>query len=255
MNAILPYLNALTLIVPMSGMPLVAFLKDRGLSIATNTLHIDNAITTEYYETIATYKYLLLATTAIIIPLAAFLVYYSIRYRILQKIYKKLKKEFEEKKNNAGNTNSTLALSTRVDGNTNAVQDADRTVQVNTPSHVTYDPDRLLFIKMKKQLMENNAYLNPELTRDDLAALMGVDKNHFANIMKKFSGASSCTVYLNKKRIDYATRMMGEFPNFTIEAIAKACGMTNTVTFTNYFKRYYHMTPSEYRALLENASK
>lgn len=107
--------------------------------------------------------------------------------------------------------------------------------------------DEDLFIRMEKRLLEGKAFLNPKLSRDDLAAIMGVDKNRFGAIMKEYGQVNSCTVFLNRMRIDYAIMLMNQHPNFTIDAIAKACGMTNTVTFTNYFKRYHDMTPSEYR--------
>lgn len=107
--------------------------------------------------------------------------------------------------------------------------------------------DEDLFKRMETRLREGKAFLNPKLSRDDLAAIMGVDKNRFGAIMKEYGKVNSCAVYLNRMRIDYAIMLMSQHPNFTIDAIARACGMTNTVTFTNYFKRYHDMTPSEYR--------
>jgi transcriptional regulator GlxA family with amidase domain len=42
-----------------------------------------------------------------------------------------------------------------------------------------------------------------------------------------------------------------EHPEYTIATITTECGMKNTVTFNRIFKEVYSVTPSEYRAKMQ----
>lgn len=207
---------------------------------------------TENPEAVSTYIYWLIAAVVVIILLAAFLIVFMVRNQSLKKANKRLEADIIELKEYGLQMRDTLVAwnENNLSQATTAQSAVESQSQEATDEESPYadDPDWHLYMKLENRLMKDSLFLNPKLSRDDLAAMMGVDKNRFGNIMRKYSGASSCTVYLNKKRIDHAMKLMDLHPNFTIDAIAKLCGMTNTVTFINYFKRYYNMTPSEYRA-------
>ena len=110
------------------------------------------------------------------------------------------------------------------------------------------DEDRRLFLEMDTQVTRDKLFLNPRLGRDELARLIGVDKNRFGKMMGKYSDASNAAVYVNMKRVAYAAKLLLEHPEYTIATIANECGMSNTVTFNRTFKSVYGMTPSEYRS-------
>jgi len=109
------------------------------------------------------------------------------------------------------------------------------------------DEDEALFVKLDKLVTRDQMFLLPELTREDLMRLIGVDKNRFGRIMKRYSGASNVAVYINQKRAHYAANYIKNHPEYTIAAAMSSCGMTNSVTLNRAFKDLYGMTPSEYR--------
>ena len=109
------------------------------------------------------------------------------------------------------------------------------------------DEDRRLFVEMDKQVTRDRLFLKPNLGRDDLMRLIGVDKNRFGKMMSKYSDASNTSVYINIKRVEYGAQLLIEHPEYTIATVATECGMTNTVTFNRTFKEIYNMTPSDYR--------
>jgi len=109
------------------------------------------------------------------------------------------------------------------------------------------DEDELLFVKLDKLVTRNKLFLNPDLSRDDLMRIIGVDKNRIGRIMSRYSGSTNVSTYINQKRAYYAADYIKAHPNYTIVAIVNACGMTNTVTFNRAFKELFGMTASEYR--------
>lgn len=108
------------------------------------------------------------------------------------------------------------------------------------------DPNRELFLTLDHRLESEQLYLNPDLSRDDLCHLIGVDKNLLGNILRDFSCESNSQLYINRKRIRYAVVLMREHPQWTMAAIAENCGMKNTPTFNRIFRQTYGMTPTEY---------
>ena len=118
----------------------------------------------------------------------------------------------------------------------------------------TSDENERLFVKLDGQITRDRLFLNPNFGRDDMARLIGVDKNRIGHIMSRYSDASNASVYINVKRVEYGAKLLLKHPEYTIAAIANECGMTNTVTFNRTFKEVYGMTPSEYRANSEQKS-
>jgi AraC-like DNA-binding protein len=109
------------------------------------------------------------------------------------------------------------------------------------------DDNERLFVKLDSQITRDRLFLKPNFGRDDMARLIGVDKNRIGHIMSKYSEASNASVYINTKRVEYGAKLLLMHPEYTIAAIATECGMTNTVTFNRTFREVYGMTPSEYR--------
>jgi AraC-like DNA-binding protein len=118
----------------------------------------------------------------------------------------------------------------------------------------TSDENERLFVKLDGQITRDRLFLNPNFGRDDMARLIGVDKNRIGHIMSRYCDASNASVYINIKRVEYGAKLLLKHPEYTIAAIANECGMTNTVTFNRTFKEVYGMTPSEYRANSEQKS-
>jgi len=139
---------------------------------------------------------------------------------------------------------------------------ADQEVATEETAVINEDPDdeqsaidenERLFEKLDEQITHEKLFLKPTFGRDDMARLIGVDKNRIGHIMSKYSNASNASVYINTKRVEYGAKLLLEHPDYTISAIAQECGMSNTVTFNRTFKEFYGITPSEYRAQHDNS--
>lgn len=112
------------------------------------------------------------------------------------------------------------------------------------------DPDKLCFEAVDHQIMKEELFRNPNFGRDELVRLMGVDKNNVSPIIQRYTG-TNVTGYVNGKRMEYAVQLMKEHPEYTLAAIAEACGMKSPTTFIRNFRESYDLTPSEYRKSLE----
>lgn len=112
------------------------------------------------------------------------------------------------------------------------------------------DADQRRFVEMDRQVSQEELFRNANFGRDELMRLMGVDKNTLATIINRYTG-TNVTGYVNSKRMDYAVSLMKEHPEYSLLAIAEACGINNAATFIRNFKNAYDMTPSEFRKSLE----
>lgn len=84
-----------------------------------------------------------------------------------------------------------------------------------------------------------------ELTRDQVAKLVGVSPSHFSYLIRKETGATF-TDLLNRIRIDHAARRLVETRQ-SLGEIALTTGFDDQSYFTKVFKRYRKRTPLRYR--------
>ena len=112
------------------------------------------------------------------------------------------------------------------------------------------DPEKLRFDEMDRLIMKDELFRNPNFGREELMRLMRVDKNTLATIIQRYTG-TNVVGYINGKRMEYAVVLMKEHPEYTLAAIAEACGIKSPATFIRNFRSTYNLAPSEYRKTLE----
>lgn len=110
------------------------------------------------------------------------------------------------------------------------------------------EKNRMLFEELDSVVTCEKLFLNPDLSRDDFVKLTGLNKNKVGKILHQNTGLST-TGYINKKRLEYAAKLLKNSPDNTIQNVADACGLPNVPTFNRLFRSKFGMTPSEYRKL------
>lgn len=111
------------------------------------------------------------------------------------------------------------------------------------------EKNQLLFEKLDSVITREKLFLNPDLSRDDFVKLTGVNKNKVGKMLQQNTGLST-TGYINKKRLEYAAKLLKNNPDYTIPTIAESCGLPNVPTFNRLFRNKFGMTPSEYRKIM-----
>lgn len=94
-------------------------------------------------------------------------------------------------------------------------------------------------------IMQN--FDQPQLSLESVAKAVGATRNHLSAAFSRQLKVGF-NQYLNSVRLNYAQDMMRNTDR-SITQIAFACGFGTLRTFNRVFKRYYHITPSQFRAL------
>lgn len=114
--------------------------------------------------------------------------------------------------------------------------------------------DQYLFDRIEQKIVGDKLFLNPDFSREELIKVIYVPKNRFAQLFRQYTGANF-PKYVNNLRLDYAARMLREYPEYTVDAIAKSCGMATVQTFHRLFLEKFGVTPTEFRSGLQHADQ
>jgi YesN/AraC family two-component response regulator len=80
---------------------------------------------------------------------------------------------------------------------------------------------------------------------DHIAEIVETSPKYFSSYFKKTFGVNYVE-YLNKVRLSHAKELLKD-RSLTIGEIGEKTGYLNSSTFTTTFKKYYGISPSEYR--------
>lgn len=120
----------------------------------------------------------------------------------------------------------------------------------------TQNPKENLFIQTDKNIASAinhiHIHFSEKISIKELAALTGYSTTYFENIFKSYTSKTPVE-YIILCRLKQAEKMLEEVGSDILE-IAIACGFPNTSYFIRTFKKYYHLTPHQYR-LAHNATK
>lgn len=104
-----------------------------------------------------------------------------------------------------------------------------------------------LFLRFDQQVKGQKLYLDYQLTRDDYAQLMGVDRNRFASILKQFTLGGNLSVYLNELRLEYSVTLFRHHPDWSISKVASESALPSLSTSYRLFKDKYGISPNSFR--------
>lgn len=106
-----------------------------------------------------------------------------------------------------------------------------------------------VFDRLNKIVKSEKLYLQPDLSRDDLARCIHTDKNDFSQLLQECIGVNFYE-YINRLRVEHALHLIATCPEYTFEAIAADSGFASRSVFYAQFKEKVGMTPSNYRKTL-----
>lgn len=114
-------------------------------------------------------------------------------------------------------------------------------------SDVAVPENETLFQAFDQQVKEQRLYLDYQLTCDDYAQLMGVDRNRFAAVLKLFTSGGNLSMYLNELRLEYSVSLFRNHPDWPISKVAEESALPSSSTFYRLFKDKYGISPNSFR--------
>lgn len=104
-------------------------------------------------------------------------------------------------------------------------------------------------ILKKLDLFEKGAgYLDKDLSLNSLAAQFNSNTAHLSYVINSKKNVRF-SAYINELRIKYITNLIStdsKYRNYTVEALAKECGIVSRQSFTKQFQSFNGSTPSEF---------
>lgn len=106
--------------------------------------------------------------------------------------------------------------------------------------------------QLYKYIEKSKAYLNPELSLEDLAQQVKIPKHHLTQVLNERIN-KNFYVFINEYRIKEAVKKLNDIKNdINILSLAFECGFNSKSSFNNYFKKVTGYTPSAYRKIAES---
>jgi ABC-type Fe3+-hydroxamate transport system substrate-binding protein len=96
--------------------------------------------------------------------------------------------------------------------------------------------------KVEKTIVYMTGHFNENVTREKLAALVGLNPEHYSRIFKKYKGVSPID-YMTELRMEQAKQLLHQTSG-SIRAIAKQVGYEDPYYFSRRFKQIVGVSPS-----------
>jgi len=113
----------------------------------------------------------------------------------------------------------------------------------------------LLFYRLKKLIVDEELFLDPNLSLKILADRLNTNTKYLSQVVNFHSG-QNLQVFINQFRIKEAKEKMldSSFANLTLYGVAMKCGFKNKSTFYKVFKQQTGLTPLEFIKLKQQAA-
>jgi AraC-like DNA-binding protein len=105
--------------------------------------------------------------------------------------------------------------------------------------------------RIESEMDGNRYFLVHGYSINDFSKDTGIPVYQISKSINHYRGMNFID-FINQKRIQYCVQKLdsGHWKNYTLEAIAQECGFSNRNSFTNAFKKFKGMSPSQYKASL-----
>lgn len=123
------------------------------------------------------------------------------------------------------------------------------TAREKVPLTDSSEGDQLLATRIKRQLVNEEYYLQPQLKVADLARLLDTSEYRISRVMNNELSAKNFNQFVNELRVEHAKRLL-EDPNnshWPVLVIGLESGFASVRPFTRAFKAMTGQTPNQYR--------
>ena len=128
-----------------------------------------------------------------------------------------------------------------------SVQDIDAEVFQEDELMQETKADSELLEGIRKLVSDEKLFLYPNLKVSDLAIRLHSNRNYIHHAINVEMG-TSFSDYINSQRIDYASKLLEEHPELSINDVMMKSGFTSSSAFYRNFKKFKGITPTENRA-------
>lgn len=103
-------------------------------------------------------------------------------------------------------------------------------------------------LRLEVLLKEENIYLNPQLSRDEVAEQLGISGGYLSQLLNTRANRSF-TDYINAFRVEEVKKMIKnpDFDKYSLLSIGLEAGFNSKSVFYSSFKKETGMTPNEYK--------
>ena len=98
----------------------------------------------------------------------------------------------------------------------------------------------------------SRAYLNPDLSLDDICKAIGSNRTYVSSELNTIS--TRFNAFINEYRVKEAIRLFSEHPEMEMEDVLERSGFNSRTTFYNAFKEATGMSPGVFRKAIHSAS-
>lgn len=224
---------------------------NRGRNKIFDLTDVTEAISREYELDKAAYQ--MLMQRNIIIGLVCFLIFLLCLFWGLWRALKVIKRKNRKMVELILQLDDQRNRRYQLGGTVPQVEEAEAVEVTSSPEQETpvieeeQSEDERLFLRFNRQVKEQRLYLDYQLTRDDYARLMGVDRNRFASILKQFTAGGNLSSYLNDLRLEYSVGLFRNHPDWPISKVAAESALPSLSTFYRLFKDKYDISPNSFR--------
>lgn len=105
-----------------------------------------------------------------------------------------------------------------------------------------------LFQKIDQHIKQNNSYLDPNISREQIASQIGTNKTYLSTAIHN-AREQTFGEYINSLRLEHAKKILLNNWDMKVEAVASVSGFNSSRTFYRLFHQTYSLTPTQFRDL------
>ncbi|MGC1516400.1 MAG: helix-turn-helix domain-containing protein, partial [Maribacter sp.] len=105
----------------------------------------------------------------------------------------------------------------------------------------------LLIRELNTIVKDKKLYTDPNLKLLEVAHRLDISAHELSKLINEYLG-KNFTDLINEFRIEEAKQLLGGNSLYTVEAIGHQCGFNSKSAFYKAFKKFTHLTPTQYKS-------